>query len=277
MIDLHLHTTASDGRCTPGELVDRAAGAGIAVMAVTDHDTVASVRDVEAHAGRQGIEAIAGIEITAVDEGADVHVLGYFFEPEHPGLAAFLVEQRESRVARVEAMAGRLAELGLPIDVGPLVEEARRQSLRSIGRPHVARAMVAAGHVADTKEAFDLWIGRNGPAFVPRAGTPPETVIAIVQRAGGLASLAHPGRTTTDTRIVSLVQSGLDAIEAHHPDHDAAQVARYERLAGELQILVTGGSDFHGDPAHGVQPATASLPAAAWLRLSAARGRHASE
>src|SRR5688572_20695551 len=168
MVDLHLHTTVSDGRCTPRELVDRAGAAGLSVIAVTDHDTVAGVAEVQAHAGALGILAIAGIEITAVDAHQDVHMLGYFLDPANTTLGEFLVAQRTIRIARVEAIGERLAALGMPVDLQPLLEEARRQTGRSIGRPKVARAMIHAGYVTDTREAFDKWLGHGCPAFVPR-------------------------------------------------------------------------------------------------------------
>jgi predicted metal-dependent phosphoesterase TrpH len=270
MVDLHLHTTASDGRCTPRELVDRAAAAGVTVMAVTDHDTTAAVADVRDAARTRGIDTISGIEITAVESGRDVHVLGYFLDPNDPQLAEFLARQRAQRIARVTAVGDRLAQLGVPIDVGPIVAQAGEAGGRSVGRPQIARAMVAAGHVADTRDAFDRWLATGRPAFVARAGMSPEEVIAILHAAGGLASLAHPGQTAVDGRIASYCAAGLDALEAYHSDHDPASIARYCELAATLGVLVTGGSDFHGDPSHGFEPGSMTLPEDAWLRLRAA-------
>ena len=274
MIDLHLHTTASDGRSTPYELVEHAASAGLRVMAVTDHDTTASVDEVRARAGEHGIEVVPGIEITAVEDGRDVHVLGYFLDPADATLVEFLIAQRQTRLERVQAIAARLADLGLPIDVAVVLAEVRRRPGRSIGRPQVARAMVKAGHVATAREAFDRWLGRDLPAFVPRSGSSPEDVIGVIQHAGGLASLAHPGRTNIDARIPALREAGLDALEVYHSDHDAATIGRYHQLAGELNLLMTGGSDFHGDPLHGVMVGAATLPDEAWQRLRAAKRRH---
>jgi predicted metal-dependent phosphoesterase TrpH len=274
-VDLHLHTTASDGRCSPGELVERAVAAGLTVMAVTDHDTTASVREVRVAADRHGIEAIAGIEITAVEAGRDVHMLGYFLDPDAGPLSTFLGAARASRVARVEAIAARLAAVDRPIDVASIIEDARAHSGRSIGRPQVARAMIAAGYVKNTSEAFERWLGPDGPVFVARTGASPEEVIAVIHAAGGLASLAHPGRTRIDARLAGLRDAGLDALEVFHSDHDGALVKRYAAVARELGLLVTGGSDFHGDPAHGLEPGSAGLPAAEWTRVSAARDRHA--
>jgi 3',5'-nucleoside bisphosphate phosphatase len=275
MIDLHLHTTASDGRLSARELVDRVAAARLAVMAVTDHDTTASVAEAQALAAAAGIEAISGIEITAVDAARDVHILGYFFDPAHAALSAFLARQRASRLARVQAIADRLASLHLPIDIAPLLAEAGTQSGRSIGRPQVARAMVAAGHVSDVREAFDRWLGDGLPGFIRRDGARSEDVVAVIHEAGGIASVAHPGKSITDARLTELRDAGLDALEAFHPDHDPARTAYYLRLAAGLGLLTTGGSDFHGDPSHGRPVGAVTLPTAEWSRLSDARHRHA--
>lgn len=244
-------------------------------MAVTDHDTTAAASDVAAYARERGIEAIPGIEITAVEAGMDVHVLGYFIAAGDPALQRFLAAQRASRVVRVEAIARRLDELGLPIDLPSLLEESGQGEGQAIGRPQVARAMMARGHVSSVQEAFDRWLGRGCPAFVPRMGASPEAVIVVIHRAGGLASLAHPGRTAIDDRIEPLRDAGLDALEAFHSDHAAPLVERYEALAGRLGLLCTGGSDFHGDPARPVVPGSATLPQPHWERLAAARSRHA--
>jgi hypothetical protein len=267
VIDLHLHTTASDGRCAPSELVHRAAAARVSVLAVTDHDTTAAVAQVQSAGEAHAIQVVTGIEITAVENGRDVHILGYFIDPANVELAGFLVRQRGQRIARVEAMGDRLAQLGIPIDLQPLLAHARELDGRSVGRPQVARAMVAAGYVRDTREAFDRWLATGQPAFIPRDGAPSREVIEIVHVAGGLASLAHPGQTRVDPQISAYASAGLDALEVYHPDHDRAYTERYLRLALQLKLLVTGGSDFHGDADHGWEPATVSLPIDAWIRL----------
>lgn len=274
MIDLHLHTTASDGRLTPTALVGHAAAAGVRVLAVTDHDTTDGIDEAAAEAARRGLVLIPGIEITAVDQGRDVHMLGYFFDRDEPQLVEFLVGQRAARVRRIADIATRLAELGMPVDVEPLLDEARRQNSKSIGRPRLARAMVDKGYVATTREAFDSWLGQGRPACVERVGPSPQAVIEIVHRARGLVSLAHPGRTRIDEQIPLLRDAGLDAIEAYHSDHDLLIARLYAELADRLGLLLTGGSDFHGDPSHGVEPGAASLPEAAWAMLVDASGKH---
>ncbi len=266
-IDLHLHTTASDGCCSPRELVDRAAAAGVDVMAVTDHDTTAAIQEATDRARECGMEVVAGIEMTAVEGGRDVHVLGYFIDATNAELERFLSRQRAQRLARVNAIGERLAELGMPIDVTSLLARADEGGGRSVGRPLIARQMIAAGYVADTREAFDNWLATGRPAFVPRAGAPAEEVIGVIHAARGVASIAHPGQTGVDARIAGYIESGLDAIEAFHPDHDPAATARYRTLASDLKLLVTGGSDFHGDPSHGWEPGAVTLPRDEWLRL----------
>ncbi len=274
VIDLHLHTVASDGRSTPAELVDLAAAGGLSVMAVTDHDTVASCREVKEAARARGIEAISGIEITAVDSRRDVHMLGYFFDIDDPALLAFLTGQRQTRIARVERISRRLNELGMPVDLSPFLTAAtaRRQS---IGRPQVADAMVAAGHAVSRRDAFQRWLGAGRAAFIEREGATPESVIEIVHAAHGVISLAHPGRTgLADQRIRQLVAAGLDALEVYHSDHDPDTVTRYAALADRLGTLRSGGSDFHGDPSYPLTVGSVSLPSEHWERLRTAAGRH---
>jgi predicted metal-dependent phosphoesterase TrpH len=275
MIDLHLHTTASDGRCTPRELVERAVRAHLEVIAVTDHDTLAAVPEVQTLGAAQGISVVTGIEITAVEAGRDVHMLGYFVDRESRELDEFLARQRGVRMTRLIDIGERLSALGMRVDLEPLITAARKQSSHSLGRPVIARLMVDAGYVADIRQAFDEWLVPGRPAFVPRTGSPPEEVVATIHRAGGIASLAHPGRTRIDDRIGPLKAAGLDAIEVFHPDHHAIDIARYLDTARRLDLLVSGGSDFHGDPAHGLEPGASVLPVDHWERLNAAHHRHA--
>lgn len=242
--------------------MDRAAAAGVTTLAVTDHDTTAAVDEVRSLARGRGIEAAPGIEITAVEEGRDLHVLGYFFDPAHDGLQSFLAEQRRIRRSRLDAMIECLTALGMPIEADSLLDagEDGFASGRAVGRPLIARAMVRLGYVASTDEAFDRWIGHGQPAYVPRLGASPEQVIGVIHAAGGLASLAHPTHGRLAPRIRALAAAGLDAIEVYHPDHDAAAVAGFAALARELGLCVTGGSDFHGDPSHGLSPGAVTLP-----------------
>lgn len=248
MIDLHLHTTASDGRLAPAALVSLAAAAGLRTISVTDHDTTAGLAEARAAAEAAGIRLVTGIEITAVEEGRDVHVLGYFFDAESDRLRSFLETQRADRVRRVGEIGERLRSLGLGVQPQPLVERARQHPGRSIGRPQVADALVTAGYATDRRDAFERLLGAGRPAFVPRRGPTVAGVIEIVAAAGGIASLAHPGLTDIDHGLARSADSGLAAIEARHSDHDAAMEARYRRMAFDLGLAVSGGSDFHADP-----------------------------
>jgi predicted metal-dependent phosphoesterase TrpH len=272
VIDLHLHTNASDGLLTPTELVAYVAMSGVRIFAVTDHDTTDGLNEAATEAARHAVLLVPGIEITAVERARDVHMLGYFFDRNDAGFEQFLAAQRATRITRIIEIAKRLAALGMPVDVQSIVDEARRDTSKSIGRPRLARAMIEAGYVSSTREAFDRWLGKGCPAFIERAGASPEEVIAIVHRAGGIVSLAHPGRTRIDDRIAALRDAGLDAIEVYHSDHDPAMVTTYLAMARQLDLLVTGGSDFHGDPTHGIEPGGSRLPEDEWARLLRSRG-----
>ena len=268
MIDLHTHTTASDGRCAPAELVARAAAAGVTVLSVTDHDTVAGCEAAAGACEAADIEFVPGIEITAVRDEADVHVLGYFIDPRSSALRVFLTEQRQRRFDRVGRMIARLARLGLRLDADAILRPAVDDPTRAVGRPWIARALVAAGYVQTTNEAFTSWLSRGRPGFVPREGAAPDNVIARIHDAGGLASMAHPGLIGRDNWIPGLAASGLDAIEAFHTDHDADAIARYRAMAQRLTLAVSGGSDYHGDESHGAaHPGNVSLPRDDFERL----------
>ena len=261
MIDLHTHTTASDGRCSPEELVARAAQAGVTVLGVTDHDTIAGVAPTAVACARTGIEFVPGIEITAIADDVDVHVLGYFVDPASPSLESFLAEQRQRRLERVRRIVDRLALRGIRLDADAIIAPAVANPSIAIGRPWIARALVSAGHVADTSEAFDKFLATGRAAFVPRPGAPPEEVFAKIHAAGGIASLAHPLLVEHDEWIPGFAAAGLDALEAYHSDHQDADTARYLELADRLGLKVSGGSDFHGDGSHGpVGPGSVSLP-----------------
>ena len=269
MIDLHLHTTASDGALAPSELVSRALAAGLSVLSITDHDTTSGSDAARAPARDAGLRLVPGIEISAVADGRDLHVLGYFIDVASPSLRAFLDRQREDRVRRVAEMGERLAALGCPIDVAPIVADAGRG--RSVGRPQIAAALLDAGYVRTRDEAFDRFLEFGGPAFVPRHGASASEVVSIVHEAGGLASLAHPGLLRRDQLIAPLAAAGLDALEVRHSDHDAETESKYRALAGTLGLLVTGGSDFHGDNGHRVcRLGTVTLPGEDYDRLRSA-------
>jgi len=210
-----------------------------------------------------------GIEITAVEQGRDVHVLGYGFDPHAVEFEAFLTQQRADRRRRLQAIGDTLARLGVPVDLDQVMVDAGRLAGRALGRPMAADALVKAGHVKDMREAFERYLGEGQPAFIERIGPSPAEVVALIARAGGLASLAHPGKLSGDQPIAAWVDAGLPAIEVYHPDHDASDTARYRQMARTLGLLATGGSDFHGvgstrEPAFG----RVHLPSADYARLA---------
>jgi predicted metal-dependent phosphoesterase TrpH len=268
LIDLHLHTTASDGALSPRDLTARAAAAGLTTFAVTDHDTVAGLAEAHSAAERAGIRLVPGIEITAVADGRDVHVLGYFIDPDSETLAQFLRDQRTDRIRRVKEMAARLDSLGYPVDVNAVLERTRH-SHRSVGRPALADALVAAGHVQDRNDAFARLLGRGCPAFVPRAGVGGADVIRVIHDAKGIASVAHPGLLRDDGLIAGFVEAGLDALEVWHSDHTPEQEAHYGQLARQYGLARSGGSDYHGDGLHrACQLGVVTLPPRRFAELS---------
>lgn len=247
MIDLHLHTTASDGRCAPGELVERAAAAGITTLAVTDHDTMAAHRESSAAATAAGISFVPGIEITSVFRGKDVHVLAYFLDPDTPGLQELITDQRRRRIERAREICAALARLGAPVPVDDLLTAETARSGKAIARPTIAQALVNAGHVGSIAEAFDRYLGESCGAYVPHTGASPAEVVSLVVAGGGIASLAHPGQLQRDEVVPELVEAGLGAIEAYHSSHDERTTAHYLALANRWSLVVTGGSDYHGE------------------------------
>jgi predicted metal-dependent phosphoesterase TrpH len=216
------------------------------VFAVTDHDTVSGLAGATAAAERQGLACVPGIEVTAVEQERDVHVLGYGFDARSLRLETFLQEQRASRLDRIRQFERRLAALGMPFDAAPLVARAEARGGRAVGRAHVARALVAAGHVGSVDEAFDAWLLPGRPAFVPRRGAPVAEVVACLREAGGLTALAHPALLRNDGLVERLLVDGIDALEAFHSEHDAEATLRYADWSARAGLAVTGGSDFHG-------------------------------
>jgi 3',5'-nucleoside bisphosphate phosphatase len=247
VIDLHSHTTASDGRSTPRELVDRARAVGVTTLAVTDHDTMAAVPEVAALAAAAGLGFVPGIEITSVSRGKDAHVLGYFLSPEAPGLSELITDQRRRRVERAREIGQRLEQMGAPIDVDALLATAGERSGKAIARPQIAQALITAGHVATIAEAFDRFLGENCAAYVPHTGASPAEVVRLIAAGGGIASLAHPGHLKQDDVIPELVEAGMAALEVYHSSHDETATAHYLQIARRHSLAVTGGSDYHGE------------------------------
>jgi len=242
-VDLHAHTTFSDGMLSPEDLVARAVDKRLAALAVTDHDTVEAIPRARAAAGAV-LQLVPGIEMSTAFEGADLHILGYYLDPEHGPLRERLVGFQEERRRRALAIVERLRELGLPVDLDQVLALA---GPGVIGRPHVAEAMVRAGLVTDFDEAFERYLGAQAPAYVPRPAFSPAEAIRLIHAADGVSVLAHPGSQMPDSVIERLRDEGLRGIEVWHPQHGGATVRRYQALAQRLGLLTTGGSDFHGE------------------------------
>ena len=244
--DLHSHSTWSDGRDTPGQLAGKGVSAGLSALALSDHDTLQGIPEFEEACARAGLVAVPGVELSARHGKEAAHVLGLFVDPEHEGFRERLSGFRTERVRRGEGMAARLAILGCPVDL----EEIRLVVGKgSFGRPHLARALVAGGFVADEDEAFKRFLARGGPAWLPKPKWEMVEAIAAIRAAGGLAVLAHPyWHDDPETVIRQGREAGLDGLEVSHSDHAEEDEARFRGLAGSLGLLSTAGSDHHGSP-----------------------------
>ncbi|NLG27580.1 MAG: PHP domain-containing protein [Chloroflexi bacterium] len=266
--DLHIHTTTSDGLHTPSDVVAMACKIGLRVIAITDHDAVEGVAEARAAAAGTGLQVIAGVEISASIDETECHVLGYFVDDDDAVLREQLARFRTARVDRVERMLGRLSELGMTLGFDHVQEIAGDGS---IGRPHIARAMVEAGYVQDPKQAFERYLSRGRPAYVPRLKVTPVQALQMIRAAGGLPVLAHPWEL--QAIVPSLVPAGLVGLEAYYAGYNAAGTALLVQLAERHGLLCTGGSDFHGlalSPANAL--GACHLPASA---VEALLARHA--
>ena len=244
--DLHVHSTASDGTDPPAEVMRRAARAGLDVVALTDHDTVAGHAEAQAAAGP--VTLLPGMELSGRLDGRSLHMLAYLFDADQPELAAELTRIRDDRVLRARAMVDKLAGLGVDVSWGQVAAIAGQAV---VGRPHIARAMADSGAIASPREAFTRdWIADGGRAYVGRYALDPARAIGLVRAAGGVTALAHPraGRDTwvTNEQITRLATVGLAGVEVFHPDQSGAERARLIALAHDLALVPTGGSDDHG-------------------------------
>ncbi|MEU7821305.1 PHP domain-containing protein [Catellatospora sp. NPDC049133] len=251
-IDLHLHSTASDGTTPPGELMRLAGAAGLRVAALTDHDTTAGWA-AAAQALPPGLTLIRGAELSCrwhgEGESIALHMLAYLFDPVHPALVAALARVRESRLGRAERMVALMRADGIDVDWADILAHADGGT---IGRPHLAAALIRAGLVADTQEAFGpRWLGNGSPYRLPKEDLDVFEALRLVQAAGGVTVVAHPrasvrGRVVPEQLFGQLAAAGLDGLEADHHDHSPAERAEVHRIAAELGLFTTGSSDFHG-------------------------------
>jgi predicted metal-dependent phosphoesterase TrpH len=241
--DLHLHTRFSDGTYTPEELAAQAKRHGLRVIALTDHDTVEGCPRLQAACDAGGIEFIPGTELTADWNGNEVHILGYFLDVTRDGFLKEITKFQEVRQNRIYEMAAKLNEIGIPLRPETVFELA---SCRSPGRPHVARALVQEGFCESLDEAFERFLKKHRPAWVPKFKISGLQAITIIHNAGGIAVLAHPGLNRTDEFIPELAAAGLDGLECFHTKHSPSASEHYLEIATRLHLLVTGGSDCHG-------------------------------
>jgi predicted metal-dependent phosphoesterase TrpH len=272
-VDLHTHTTASDGTYAPRDLVIEAASRGVRVLAITDHDSTEGLPEAfEEAERRRPLEVLPGIEINCDVEGAEIHVLGYLMDWQAPWFQEFCREQRRERRERVHRMAERMAALGMPFDadeVFALVKEG------SAGRPHVAQVMVAHGYVKTVRQAFDKYLAAGRPGHVPRKKLAPEDAVRLIRRAAGVPVFAHPGLASRDELIPGLIAAGLMGIECYYTEHSAQQRATYLQICKEQDLVATGGSDFHGPQVRAATLGSPRVPMAAVeaLRAKAALAR----
>lgn len=248
--DLHLHTTASDGELTPEQLVCRAAQEGFDLIAVTDHDSMAGIAQAREKAEALGLQVLTGVELSCGAQ-KEIHILGYGFDPEDAALEQFCARRREQRILRTEEMVRRLCALGKTVSI----ERVRELARGVMGRPHVARALMEAGHVASVSEAFERYLKLGKPGYVPKEDVRVSEAVRLVHEAGGVAVLAHPmelkmGETTLEPLVHEWKTQGLAGVEVYHPSAQNNHAHALYQMARREGLLVTGGSDFHGEAAH---------------------------
>ncbi len=270
VVDLHLHTLASDGRLTPTELVRLAAGRGLRTIAVTDHDTTDGLAEAfDAAKEFPGVRIIPGIELSADVPGDEVHVLGYFIDPGDAELQAELRRFRAGRVDRAKTMVEKLAQFGIRLEWERVQHFAGDGA---VGRPHVAMAMVEAGYCQEPKDAFPEYLGRNGLAYVERVKLTPQEAVAMIRRAGGAAVLAHPAyMNDMESGVAGLSGAGLSGMEVYYGKYGDDTVRQLARLSREYDLIPCGGSDYHGmGNSDDVPPGYAGPPLESVERLEAA-------
>jgi 3',5'-nucleoside bisphosphate phosphatase len=241
-VDLHAHSTASDGSRAPADVIREARRIGLAAIALTDHDTVAGIPEAAAVGEELGVRVVPGVELSAVEGDVETHILGLHLSDTRE-LEAKLIALREMRRTRAERMVKRLNELGVRIELASVLEQAAGGA---IGRPHVARAMIAEGWAVDFRDAFDRYLGNGRPAYVTKERLAVSEATTLIHRAGGLAILAHPSHSGTLERIAAFVEQGMDGVEVRHPSHSADDTARLAALVEHFSLVPSGGSDWHG-------------------------------
>lgn len=268
--DLHTHTTASDGTLSPADLVRYAREAGLAGVGITDHDTMGGVKAAEEEGEKLGIQVIPGIEISTECEGREVHILGYYCSAESPSLAGLLEELRAARRRRLERIVENLRRAGLDISLDRIVIAIGNEA---VGRPHIARALVKLGFAPSVQKAFEKYLVRGRPGYVPRYKIDPLVAVRCIREAGGVPVLAHPGLVGNDSIIPPLVEAGLMGLEVWYPEHTAEQITCYKGMAESLGLVTTGGSDFHGKGEREAEIGAVRVPERTVARLAEAAQR----
>jgi predicted metal-dependent phosphoesterase TrpH len=275
MIDLHSHTTASDGQHSPTELIGLASRTGITHLAVTDHDTVAGLSEALVAAEALGITVIPGIEMSAFIDSREVHILGHFIRSSEGMLVEFCQKFGDERRTRMERMVARMRELGFPITMDHVHAIAKGAHLC---RPHLARALVELGYCTSTKDAFDRFLGNDKPAFIDKKRITAESAVTLIQTAGGSATLAHPTVSKVSPQeIEKLAAAGLAGLEVFHPEQPSGTREKLLEVANRLNLIPTGGSDFHGEkiaPGRRLGAASITPEALEQLRLRATEYVH---
>ncbi len=257
-VDLHVHTTASDGSMSPGQVVELAANLHLKAIAISDHDTIKGISEALIYGVQLGVEVIPAIELSSKYNSRDVHILGYFIDYRSKKLIDYLRILREARVDRAQKIVNCLQKNGLDITFDEVM---RIAGDASIGRPHIARALLAKNYVADIGEAFSKYLKSGAPCFLEKFVYPTEKAIFVVHEAGGLAVFAHPGLAKLDEQIPEFIKMGLDGIEAYHGEHTPEQTEHYLKVAREYGLLITGGSDDHGPiSTHGLRLGSVPVP-----------------
>ncbi len=241
--DLHLHTTASDGRYSPEKVVEFAYEKGVRVLAITDHDTTAGLSAAKKKTQEYGLDFIPGIELSTTYAKHEVHILGYYIDENNEEMQENLQEIAYSRISRVKKIVSKIKELGYPLTYEDVK---KKSSSGTIGRPHIALAMMDYGIINDVEEAFEKYLNPGCPAFVPRYRLTPQDAVLLITKAGGVPVLAHPGLDFPEHLLPELVSYGLKGIEVFHPSHSREIEENYYHQACHYELIITGGSDFHG-------------------------------
>ncbi len=241
--DMHTHTLFSDGALSPKELVRRAYVCGISILSITDHDSVDGFAEAVEEGKKLGMEIIPGVELSATLGEKDIHILGYFFDVQDPTFRNALSLFKRERFFRAERIVRKLQAIDLPLTLDSVLERAGNAA---VGRPHIAAALFDEGYTASYIEAFERYIGDNGPAYEPKYRISPEDAISFIANAGGISILAHPSKYISDTELAELIRAGLDGIEVIHPSHGPDRIKYYRGIVAEYFLLEGGGSDFHG-------------------------------